>query len=67
MKLIQYLTKRLVERSPETALAVLRAARGELWIARALNKPDSLKWSDVEVPQQVDEFEDLSFFMRLAR
>jgi precorrin-6B methylase 2 len=61
MKIIQYLTARLVERSPETALNVLRSKRGELWIARALNKPDSIKWSDVAVPRKLEGFEDLSF------
>jgi hypothetical protein len=61
MKIIQYLTKRLVERSPETALNLLRSKHGELWLARALNKPDGSKWSDLEVPPQLGGFEDLSF------
>ena len=61
MTIIQNLTKRLVERSPETALKLLRAKHGELWIARALNKPDGSKWSDLEAPPQVEGFEDLSF------
>jgi hypothetical protein len=61
MKLIQYLTERLVARSPETALKLLRSKQGELWIARALNKPDGSKWSDLEVPPQLEGFEDLSF------
>jgi hypothetical protein len=61
MKLIQYLTEKLVERSPETALNLLRSKHGELWIARALNKPDGSKWSDLEVPTQLEGFEDLSF------
>ena len=61
MKIIQYLTERLVERSPETALNLLRSKHGELWIARALNKPDGSKWSDVEGSPQLEGFEDLSF------
>jgi predicted O-methyltransferase YrrM len=61
MKIIQYLTERLVERSPETALNLLRSRHGELWIARALNKPDGSKWRDLIVPPQLEGFEDLSF------
>jgi predicted O-methyltransferase YrrM len=61
MKIIQYLTERLVERSPVIALNVLRSRHGELWVARALNKPDASKWNDLEIPQQVEGFEDLSF------
>jgi len=61
MKIIQYLTERLVERSPQTALNLLRSKHGELWMARALNKPDGSKWSDLEVPTQLEGFEDLSF------
>jgi predicted O-methyltransferase YrrM len=61
MKIIQYLTERLVERSPETALNLLRSKHGELWIARALNKPDGSRWTDLEVPPQLAGFEDLSF------
>jgi predicted O-methyltransferase YrrM len=61
MKIIQYLTERLVERSPLVALNVLKSRHGELWVARALNKPDACKWSDLEVPQKVEGFEDLSF------
>ena len=30
-------------------------------MARALNKPDGSKWSDLEVPTQLEGFEDLSF------
>jgi Methyltransferase domain len=61
MKIIQYLTERLVERSPVVALNALRSRHGELWLARALNKPDASKLGDLEVPQEVDGFEDLSF------
>jgi len=61
MKIIQYLTERLLERSPETALNLLRSKHGDLWIARALNKPDGSKWSDLRVPTQLEGFEDLSF------
>ena len=61
MKIIQYLTERLVERSPQTALNLLKSKHGELWIARALNKPDGSKWSDLEGPPQLEGFEDLSF------
>jgi predicted O-methyltransferase YrrM len=61
MNIIQYLTERLVERSPETALNRLRSKQGDLWIARALNQPDRSKWSDLEVPPRLEGFEDLSF------
>lgn len=50
-----------MERSPGTALNTLRSNQGELWIARWLNKPGHLDWSDLEVPQQLAAFEDLSF------
>jgi methyltransferase family protein len=61
MKIIQYLTERLVGRRPVIALNVLRSRHGELWIARTLNKPDAFKWSGLDVPQKVEGFEDLSF------
>jgi len=64
MKIIQYVTERLVARSPVIALNVLKSRQGDLWVARALNKPDAIKWSDIEVPSQVEGFEDLSLLFR---
>jgi len=64
MKILQYVTERLVARSPVTALNVLKSRQGDLWVARTLNKPDAIKWSDIEVPSQVEGFEDLSFLFR---
>lgn len=64
MKIIQYVTERLVARSPVIALNVLKSRQGDLWVARALNKPDAIKWSDIEVPSQIEGFEDLSFLFR---
>jgi predicted O-methyltransferase YrrM len=61
MKIIQYLTERLVDRSPATAFKVLEARHKELLLPRVLNRPDVFKWSELDVPQEVEGFEDLSF------
>lgn len=60
MRIIQHLTERLVAHSPATALNVLRRRHREL-VARTLNRSDAFKWNDLDIPQKIEGFEDLSF------
>lgn len=64
MKIIERLTERLVARSPVVALKVLKSRQGDLWVARALNQPDKIKWSDITPVAHLNGFEDLSFLFR---